>query len=87
MHKQARHQWQATSARTCHGCAAKGTAEERHSDPKRATHGVYFGARPTEGMWHAMSDPVLSYEDDDTRWVTGASGTVYPPRIPPDADE
>lgn len=79
MHKQARHQWTSSSAHTCQGCAAKGTAEARHAENAHGTHGVFFSARPTEGMWHAMSDPILTYTDDTDRWRVGASGTAYPP--------
>ncbi|MFK5689604.1 hypothetical protein ACI3EY_08045 [Ornithinimicrobium sp. LYQ92] len=88
MHAQAKHHWQATKAIRCHGCTPKLAAEDAHAKDKASRPGAYFGAQPDDGMVHAMANPVLTYEDDDARWITGASGLTYPPRAaltdPPD---
>lgn len=87
MHAEAKDHWHPSKAIRCHGCTAKATAEDRAAKEKNLRRGAYYVARPDDGMWHAMTDPVLSYDDDTTRWVTGASGTVYPPTLAATGDD
>lgn len=87
MHAEAKNHWHGSEAIRCHGCTAKNAKEDAAAESGRARRGAYFVARPDDGMLHAMSDPVLTYEDDTDRWRTGASGTVYPPDPKDDPDE
>lgn len=60
----------------CHGCAARDKAEKKARDNKHVrSEGLGFPTRPDEGMWHAMSDPILTY--DDRLDQVGASGVDY----------
>lgn len=86
MHAQAKGHWHASNAIRCHGCTVRAEAEEGARKAKNLRAGAYFAARPGEGMWHAMSDPILTYDDPGDRPVTGASGIVYPPTNQPDTD-
>lgn len=86
MHAQAKGHFHAGNALRCHGCTAKHDAEDAAHKANNLRRGAYYVARPDDGMLHAMTDPVLSLEDDDTRWVTGASGVVYPPARDPDGE-
>ena len=79
MHKDAKTHWHASEAIRCHGCTAKHAKEDAAVEAGKTRRGAFFTARPDDGLLHAMSDPILTYEDDDTRFVTGASGLVYPP--------
>lgn len=83
MHKDAKGHFAGSKAHRCHGCTAKAQAEDAAAKDKNHRRGAYFGAVPSDGLWHAMSDPVLTYEPDETRVVVGASGTLYPPSAPP----
>lgn len=87
MHKDGKTHWHATDAIRCHACTAKNAKEDASSKGGNLRRGAFFAARPDDGMWHAMSDPVLTYEDPTTRVVEGASGLAYLPTSPPADDE
>lgn len=65
MHKEARGHWSSTKAHHCYACEARGRAETGASKNAgdKQLHGYYFSASPDEGMFHAMADPILDYED------------------------
>lgn len=88
MHAQAKQHWHASDAIRCHACTAKNAREDAAAKDGNLRRGAWYVARPDDGMWHAMSDPVLTYPDDTTRWRVGASGHTYPPErpAPPDPD-
>ena len=81
MHAQGKHHWEASKAIRCHACTQKQAAENTHAKGQ-SSPGAYFAARPKDGMVHAMANPVITYEDDANRWITGASGVTYPPTTP-----
>lgn len=66
MHKDGGSHWSTPDGGVrCHGCAARDEAQERAGkakDVRRA--GLRFPVRPSAGMIHAMSDPVLTYPTD-----------------------
>ena len=86
MHRDARGHFHSSGPIPCHACIPKNAAEDAAAKGDHHQRGTYYAARPDEGIWHAMSDPILTYEDDSSRWVTGASGYVYPPTALPDDD-
>lgn len=87
MHAQAKNHWHPSDAIRCHACTAKAAKEDAAGKDGNLRRGAYYTARPDDGMWHAMSDPVLTYDEPGTRFIVGASGTTYPPTVaPPDDD-
>lgn len=78
MHKDARGHFHGSQAIICHGCAEKERSERAGRNNPQERLGSYYTARPDDGLWHAMSDPVLTYPPD-TAEQAGVSGVVYSP--------
>lgn len=76
MHKESRAHWHASDAIRCHACTAKRAKEDQVGGETRP--GAYFVARPSPGLLHAMTDPVLD-PPAQTGPLMGASGVIFHP--------
>lgn len=64
MHKDSKTHWQPSDPIRCHSCTARVTKEKSlRNNGMEVRDGAVIAVRPDRAMWHAMTNPKVTYLD------------------------